>query len=229
VQGDACEVLGELLRCSYRRRIEGVIDDAVARVAATVNLSRFSTEAAEARVRATLESSTLEELLGLLWGTTARAAESGSCPQRTIATSAGDLAETLGVLISLCSCPDADGLQILHSGFRITREDGSGIELCPSLPEEHISAYTAQTRASRFGDRFSGPGSAAEPMILICAGTVGELPPKVSKVSLVGSRPAAGIGAGNRTPADVIGFDELDRRFGEVSAAAPSLGQILRT
>lgn len=229
IQGDACEVMGELLRCAYRKRIEELTEDAVARIGATENLSRFFSPGAAAKVRAILEDMTLEEFLALLWGTTARTAELGSCPQRTIASCADDFAETLGVLISLYSCPDAEDLQKLHSGFRIVGPGGSAVELSPALPEELISAFTAQVRAGKFNDRLSGPGSADDPMVLICAGTVGALPPKDAKVSLVGARPSTSVSASNRTPADVISFDELDRRFGEIADEAPTLARVLRT
>ena len=228
IQGDACEVMGELLRCFYRKHLCSVVDDAVARIHATGALSLIFQADAEAQLRAVIEDMPMETLLGLLWNSTARASENGNCPQRTIASCASELAETLAVVMTLCSCHDAADLRVSRDGFRITRNDGVVFDLCPAMPSNHINPFEAQTRAHRNSDRLSGPADAELPMVLVCAGTIGALPPKDAKVSLVGGGDSKSVSASKREPADVITFNELDHRFGQAGAEPATLDQGLK-
>ena len=228
IQGDACEVMGELLRCFYRKHVCSVIDDAVVRIRATGTLSRIFQGDSEVQSRAAIDEMPMEAFLGLLWSSTARASENGSCPQRTIASCASELAETFAVVMSLCSCADAVDLRVSRDGFRIARNDGAIVDLCPAMPNSHINPFEAQARAHRNSDRLSGPADAELPMVLVCAGTVGTLPPKVAKVSLVGGGDAKSVSASKRAPVDVISFDELDRRFGQNGLKPATLEQGLK-
>jgi hypothetical protein len=223
VEGDALEVMGELLRCCYRKLLDEVLDDAEARARAADGTAQVIDDEGARQVREALRSLSLESLLALLWATSAKAAETGTAPQATLLCLRSALAEALAVLMVLASCRDAKALSVTNGGFRLEREDGSGIDLWPAIPSQHLSPSAAVARAYRHGDRFAKPADSEVPLVIVCAGTSGALPAD-GKVSLIGAASAAKIGTGQREPAGVIDLREIDARFND----APDDATLLR-
>ena len=219
IEGDALEVMGELLRCCYRKLLDELLSDAEARARAADSTARVVTDQGAGRVREALRDLSLEQLLALLWATSAKASENGSAPQATLLCLQSALAETLAVLMVLASCRDAAGLSITDGGFRLERNDGSRVDLWPTIPSQHLSPGAAVSRAYRHGDRFAGPADSKVPLVIVCAGTSGALP-AAGKVSLVGGASASKVGTGQREPAGVIDLNEIDARFDGASEDA---------
>jgi hypothetical protein len=214
VQGEACEVMGELLRCCYRKRIDQVLADAETRAGVGAGTRRVLSAAGAATVRSAIEALSTEKLLALLWSATAKVDNDGASRQASIAKISSELAETLAVLMVLTSCDDAREIAVSRGGFRLSRADGTAVDLWPAIPEDYLSPTDAQARIYRHSDRFSGPADANVPLVLICAGTTGALP-NSSKVSLIGEAAPTNVGAAQRAPVRVIDLNELDRRFSD--------------
>lgn len=212
VQGDARQVLGELLRCCYRKLLGELLADAEARARAGSGTGRTFTEQGAQIVREALGGLTVEGLLSLLWATTAKTTPGGGAPQATVLSLAAGLAEMLAVLMVLASCQDTAALSVSHGGFRLTREDGSRVDIWAAIPEDHLSPSDALTRVHRHGDRFAGPADSEVPLVLVCAGTSGALP-KSEKVKLTGNDDSANVRVGQRVPAGVINFSAIDSAF----------------
>ena len=226
VSGDALEVMGELLRCCYRKLLDQVLSEAEKMAQVGSGAGRVLSDTGVERVREALRDLTLERLLALLWATTAKAAEHGSAPQATLLCLQTALAETLAVLMVLSSCQDAAQLSVTDGGFRIGRENGSSIDLWPAIPTEHLNPTDAVTRALRHGDRFSGPADSDVPLVVICAGTSGVLPGR-GKVSLTGAGAPEKVARARREPAAAINLSAIDGRFdgsGEDDTLARGLG-----
>lgn len=85
VEGDALEVMGELLRCCYRKPLDEVLNDAEARARAADGAAQVIRDEGGQQVRDALRGLSLEGLLALLWATSAKVAEAGSAPQATVA------------------------------------------------------------------------------------------------------------------------------------------------
>lgn len=216
VEGDALEVMGELLRCCYRKLLDGVLSDAEARARAADGTARVIRDEGARRVKEALRGLSLERLLALLWATSAKAAEAGSAPQATLLCLRSALAETLAVLMVLTSCRDARALSVTDGGFRLEREDGSSVNLWPAIPSQHLSPSATVARAYRHGDRFARPADSEVPLVIVCAGTSGALP-AAGKVTLVGGANAAKVGTGQREPAGVVDLREIDARFNDTA------------
>jgi hypothetical protein len=212
VEGDALEVMGELLRCCYRRLLDEVLNDAEARARAADGTAQVIRDEGAREVREALRSLSLEGLLALLWATSAKAAEAGTAPQATLLCLRSALAEVLAVLMVLASCRDARALSVNDGGFRLERDGGSSIDLWPVIPSQHLSPSVAAIRTFRHGDRFARPTDSDVPLVIVCAGTSGALPAD-GKVSLVGAAKAAKVGTGQREPAGVVDLREIDARF----------------
>jgi hypothetical protein len=224
VEGDALEVMGELLRCCYRKLLDEVLNDAEARARAADGTAQVIRDEGTRQVRDALLGLSLEGLLALLWATSAKAAEAGSAPQATLLCLHSALADALAVLMVLSSCHDAKTLRVTNGGFRLEREDGSSIDLWPAIPSEHLSPSATVSRTYLHGGRFAGPADSEVPLVILCAGTSGALPPP-GKVSLVGPASGAKVSTGQREPAAVIDLREIDARFnGATENATLSLG-----
>lgn len=212
VQGDACEVLGELLRCYYRKRIETVVDTAAQKAQAAQGLGAKFTMAGRERLEEALGDLSLEELLGLLWSSTARVTEEAACRQRTIAASTPGLEEILACVMVLAGADGVNQLSASRYGFRLETERQGPVELWPIIPESLLSPSDARVRAFQHSDLFGGPADAAVPLVLVCGDTVGAIP-RGGKVSLVGGSKPQSVGSGRRTPIDTIDLFLLDERL----------------
>lgn len=217
IQGSACEVMGELLRCCYRRLLRAVFEEAEAKARAGGGTARAFTDAGAKMVRSALEALTMESLLGLLWSSAARTTSAGASRQATLQSLTKGLAETLAIVMVLSSCSDTAALSASRHGFRLRREDGFEVDLWPAVPEEELSPTDASARAYQHSDRFSGPADAGVPLVLICGGTSGAVPGS-DKISLISKADTANVRVGQRTPAGVIDFTEVDRRFGDAGS-----------
>ena len=212
VEGDALEVMGELLRCCYRKLLDEVLREAEEMARAGDGARRVLSETGIERVRKALRDLTLERLLALLWATSAKADENGTAPQATLLCLQAALAETLAVMMVLSSCHDAAELSVTGGGFRIRRENGSSIDLWPAIPSEHLSPTDAVARVLRHGDRFGGPVDSKVPLVVVCAGTSGALP-GAGKISLMGTGAPEKIVRARREPAAAINLSAIDARF----------------
>ena len=139
VQGEACEVMGELLRCCYRKRIDQVLADAEARAGVGAGTRRVLSASGTATVRSAIEALSTEKLLALLWSATAKVDKDGAARQASIAKISSQLAETLAVLMVLASCDDAEEITVSRGGFRLGRADGTTVDLWPAIPEDYLS------------------------------------------------------------------------------------------
>jgi hypothetical protein len=223
IQGNALEIMGELLRCCYRKLLSDLLSDAEARARAGEATGAVLSEAGIERVRVALFGLTLERFLGFLWGSAAKVAASGASGQATLLCLRSALAEALAVVMVLASCNAVEELAVKGSGFRLKREDGSPVDLWPALPRDHLNPTDAVKRAYRHGDRFAGPADAAVPLVVVCAGTSGALP-RDGKVSLTGSAKPANLAGGMREPRSVIDLSEVDARFRDGGTADLSTG-----
>jgi hypothetical protein len=212
VAGDALEVMGELLRCCYRKLLDKTLCEAEEMARAGGGAGSILSETGVERVREALRDLTLERLLALLWATSAKAAENGTAPQATLLCLQTALAETLAVLMVLASCRDAAELSVTDGGFRIGRENGSSIDLWPAIPSKHLSPTDAVARVLRHGDRFGGPADSEVPLVVVCAGTSGALP-GAGKVSLTGTGAAEKVVRARREPAAALNLSAIDARF----------------
>jgi hypothetical protein len=226
VAGDALEVMGELLRCCYRKLLDEVLREAEQMARAGRGAGRVLSDAGVERVRDTLRDLTLERLLALLWATSAKATENGTAPQATLLCLQTALAETLAVLMVLASCTDAAELSVTDGGFRLGRDNGSSIDLWPAIPSEHLNPTDAVTRVLRHGDRFGGPADSKVPLVVVCAGTSGALP-GAGKVSLTGMGATEKVARAQREPAGAINLSAIDARFdgaGDADTLSRGLG-----
>lgn len=212
VAGDALEVMGELLRCCYRKLLEEVLREAEEMARAGGGAGRVLSETGVERVREALRDLTLERFLALLWAVSAKAAENGTAPQATLLCLQTAFAETLAVMMVLASCHDVAELSVTDGGFRIRRENGSSIDLWPAIPSEHLNPTDAIARVLRYGDRFGGPADSEVPLVVVCAGTSGALP-GAGKISLMGAGAAEKIVRARREPAGAINLSAIDARF----------------
>jgi hypothetical protein len=212
VQGDACEVLGELLRCYYRKRVETVIDAAAEKAQAAQGLGAKFSMLGRQRLEEALGDLSLEDLLGLLWSSTARVSEEAACRQRTIAAATPGLQEILACVMVLAGAEGVRDLSASRFGFRLETGSRGLVELWPIIPENQLSPSDARVRAFQHSDLFGGPADAEVPLVLVCGDTVGAIP-KGGKVSLVGEGRPESVGMGRRTPIDTINLFLLDERL----------------
>lgn len=226
VQGEACEVLGELLRGFYRKRIEEVIEAALLKVNAADGLRASFNTLGRERLKGAIGELSLEDLLSLLWSSTARASQDAACKQRTVADGIAGLEEILACVMVLAGIEGVSGLSASPFGFRLDTQLSGPVELWPVLPEGPLSPSDARTYASRHSDRFAGPAGAEVPMVLVCGGTVGAIP-KGGKVSLVGTGSPAKVRSGRRSPKDTIDLTLLDERLAELDGT-PRIAEALR-
>lgn len=214
ISGDAQEVMGELLRCCYRKLVDEVLDDAESRAQAGRGSRSVLSVSGTTRVREALTSLTLESFLGLLWGTNAKVTETGTARQATLNRLKDALSETLAVVMVLSSCNDVASLIVTDGGFRFGRVDGSTVDVWTAIPQEHLCPTDAVARVLRHGGRFSGPADSDVPLVVICAGTSGSLP-SAGKASLTGSGAAGNVRRAQREPARAVDLSFVDARFDE--------------
>ena len=216
IQGDALEIMGELLRCCYRKLLADALGEAEAMARAGTATQTVISDEGVKQVRSSLTRLTLEGLLGFLWGSAAKVAESGASPLATLACLHAAFAEALAVVMVLASCTDFEGVEVRDSGFRFQRNGGEPIDIWQATPREHLNPTEAVSRAYRHGHNFSRPGDADVPLVVVCAGTYGALP-SMGKVTVLGSARSSNLATGQRQPRSVIDFSEVDARFGAAS------------
>ncbi len=225
IRGEACEILGELLRGFYRKRIEELIEAAFLKVSAADGLRASFKATGRERLEEALDDLSLEGILSLLWSSTARASADAACKQRTVADATAGLEEILACVMVLAGIEGVSALTASPFGFQLQTQDSGSIELWPVIPEGPLSPSDARTYASRHSDRFAGPAGVDVPLVLVCGGTVGAIP-KGGKVSLVGTGSPAKLRSGRRSPRDTIDLTLLDERFAELDGT-PRIAEVI--
>ena len=229
IAGGATEILGDVVRHRYAQKLGGVITEAERRAAQAVVPPAALTPAGVSLASEVLRGGSLGDLLGLLWRTAVLATNDLSARQPTLNATESELADSLAVLMILCSCADVTAIHVQGEAIQLSYAAGA-LDVWFVVPPERGQITGAVTASVLASSHFTRPGDELIPLLLICARTFGR-PPPGGPVTLLSRGASPGrLTTQQREPIDVLTLDEVDERCRELSGAAPlpALGDIVR-
>jgi hypothetical protein len=225
VQGQACEVLGELLRGVYRKMLTEVFDQAIGQ-ARTVERSHFRLlSAALDETRSALFAQPLVWLLGFIH-------QAGDIPasddvdQPIVGTRRESLANVFAMVLILKSAHDAGAITFHAEVIELELAGGDPIQFWPVLPlnQSHLGAVYRNAVAK--SSAYTRPRDATLPVSLLCSNVYG-MAPGHGHASLVTPASPSSLTRATRPPADVLTLADLESRIAALNTP-PALADMVR-
>jgi hypothetical protein len=210
VQGGATDCLGEVARGVYAAGVRERLVEAERRAADLTNTHFALEPSAVAAVKELVLSQPLADFLESMWKA-AQLADDNVALQPTLAKAGTNLEAVLASLMILASCSDVTRVSVQHGDVCFDTPTGA-VDLWPVIPERAVSATTAVRKAVATGGRFTRPAAMARPLVLLCAGTDGVIPPGGHAALAHGLIPT-GLAHTTRSPAASTTLDQIHGRI----------------